>query len=807
MSMDVSKSRIKLLVIAAAVTSTMWLSPAACGANAWMNTQRTPEDRAESLLKAMTLLQKQQQLVGSKPEIIPELPACFGARHVSGIAELEIPTLRITNGPVGIGQNDCVSKELAKNPAELFKAYTHASSAKATALPSAMAVAASFDPEVATEFGAVIADEANALALHVFEAPGVNLARLPISGRNFEYFGEDPYLTGVMAVAEIKAVQSKGMIAMAKHFAANEQETNRNTLDTIVDEKTLRELYLIPFEMAVKDGQVGAVMCAYNYVNGKQSCENNDLLSKVLRDDWGFKGYVQSDFFATKSTSPTLLAGMDHMMPLPLQWAPERLNEALTNGEIQVADIDTALKRRYVQMFKMGIFDRKLIQTPINYVAGGAKARSIGAKSAVLLQNDNKVLPFSSAVRTVAVIGKASQVYAQQAVAGGVVTGQPMGGGGGSSDVVPPYTVAPIDGIRGVLKGLGNSAAIVRLILVDDKNESASVDGATVTYNAALDAAAESDAVVIMAGTIAEEGADRAAFTTGSGLVMTGTMTAIGEHLDWYVASPSKLSVEGANKVGNSNTVSMIKSVLGTASKTAKTMASKTALVLKDNAGVALDPALIGAAGPAILEAWFPGQEDGHIVAELLFGVTNPSGKLPVTFPFAGRSFLDSTNAKQFPGIMHAETKLPTVTYTEGLNIGYRWYDANNVAPAFAFGHGLSYTTFKLGTPSLKTANAIYTIRTTVENTGKLSGSEVVQVYLGIPSAGQPKKRLVGFQKIHLQPGATKEVTISIDPGASNHPLSVWDTNTNRFSIPPGSFTVYVGNSSSTLQIAGTFSR
>jgi beta-glucosidase len=250
--------------------------------------------RAQLLIGAMTLPQKFQQLTGSRPEILPELPQCYGARHVSGIAALNIPTFRISNGPVGVGQNDCVSPSvLEKTAAGIFgssmaAAYTHHTSAKATALPSALGVAASFDPAMGRLFGDVIATEMNNLALHVFEAPGINLARLPILGRNFEYFGEDPYLSGVMATAETRAVQDQGIIAMLKHFAANEQETNRMAgLDSAVDRQVLREIYLLPFEMAIKDGDAASVMCAYNYVHGVSACENKELLTDILRRDWG----------------------------------------------------------------------------------------------------------------------------------------------------------------------------------------------------------------------------------------------------------------------------------------------------------------------------------------------------------------------------------------------------------------------------------------------------------------------------------------------------------------------------------------
>ena len=300
-----------------------WLEPSRVAAQAAAADDTAREaiarQRARLLLAGLTLEQKLQQLTGAKPEVLPELPQCYGARHVSGIAALGVPTA----------------------------AYTHPSSAKATALPSAMAAAASFDPTVAGLYGEVIAAEMNNLGLHVFEAPGVNLARLPILGRNFEYFGEDPYLSGTMAVAETRAIQSHGLIAMAKHYAANEQETNRMTIQTQVDRRTLRELYLLPFEMAVKDGKVGAIMCTYNYVNGQSSCESRELLTDVLRTDWGFTGYVQSDFFAMKSTVATLANGMDHEMPLPMHWAPDKLKAALERRELTPEQIDTALERRY----------------------------------------------------------------------------------------------------------------------------------------------------------------------------------------------------------------------------------------------------------------------------------------------------------------------------------------------------------------------------------------------------------------------------------------------------------------------------
>lgn len=786
--------------------------------------------RARSLIAAMSPDQKLQQLAGARPEVLPDLPQCFGGRHVTGIAALGIPTFRITNGPVGLGQNDCVSLDIANSKPQDFGfgpirigAYSHPSSAKATALPSAMAAAASFDPAIASLYGEVIATEMHSLGLHVFEAPGVNLARLPILGRNFEYFGEDPYLSGVMAVAETRAIQARGLIAMPKHYAANEQETNRMSIQTTVDRQTLRELYLLPFEMAVKDGKASAVMCAYNYVNGQSSCESRELLTDVLRGDWGFTGYVQSDFFAMKSTVATLAGGMDHEMPLPLHWAPDKIEAALASGELTVAQIDQALERRYTQVFKAGIFDRELQRSSIDFAAGGKQAREIGGRGAVLLQN-NGALPLGSHLETLVLIGKASQVYARQAVAGGAVVGEPMGAGGGSSDVVPDYTVAPLEGLRSAL----SKGTEVKLVLVDDANTTATIDGRQASFADAVALAAGADAVVMMAGTISEEGADRATFTDTTGQHLAASAAA-GGGLDWYAGRSNSIATHGdRNQAKNSQTVAMIEALLGAASTSGKPMAAKSVLVLKDNAGPALPASLVGRKGPAILEIWFPGQEDGNIVADVLLGKVNPSGKLPVTLPLAGKSFLDHVATSQFPGAMSADGKVQTVTYRERLAIGYRWYDANvsgacavlrgkNPCVAFPFGHGLSYTTFKLGPPTLvrDARTDTWRARVRVTNSGARDGAEVVQVYVSLPAsanavgAAQPPRRLVGFGRIALAPGASGMVEVVIDPAASHHPLSVWDDNAHNWVMPAGRYTIWAGRSSAPgdLAVAGYIGR
>ncbi len=746
--------------IAAFVVYILFQSPVFPAQLPWMDASRTPELRAASLIAAMTLDQKMQQMVGA-PGQVPEIPECFGARHVPGIPELKIPTLRITNGPVGVGQNDCVPKDaISTNPFSLLGSRF---SAKATMLPSAIGVAASFDRKIAEQVGEVIGIESRNLALHVLEGPGVNLARVPNLGRNFEYFGEDPMLSGSMAVAEIRAVQANGILAMAKHLVANEQETNRFTVNEIIDDRVLHELYLLPFEMTVKDGEVASVMCSYNSVGGAHMCENKAILTDVLRSQWGFKGYVQSDFFAVHSAAPAILAGMDHEMPglqikqvSPPQegpwFTPANLKAALASGRLKESDINTALARRYTQMFKYGIFDRPVAQTPIDVARNGQIARSIGEQTAVLLKNTAKLLPLDAkAIRSLALIGQPD--YAGKAVAGCC---------GGSSDVIPFYTVSPLEGMQKTLAVSGSNATVSLTVVKTDLTNLAD----------AVAAAKAADVAVVLAGTLSEEGRDLLSI-------------ALPDNQDEMIAA-----VAAANP--------------------------RTVIVLKDNAS-ALFPWIDEVS--AILETWFPGQEDGNIVARLLFGVVNPSGRLPVTFPKLANDGPLKT-ALQYPGVDEEGNPVPikpnnnkptTVEYNEGLNIGYRWFDSQGIEPRFPFGYGLSYTTFNISkleiTPKTLDGKQPIIVQFFVENTGKKYGAEVPQVYLGLPSSiGEPPKRLVGFEKVWLDPGEKKKVRISIDPKASNHPFGYWDSRAQEWAIAAGRYQIYVGKSAADIVLKDSVS-
>ncbi|MDQ2665483.1 MAG: glycoside hydrolase family 3 C-terminal domain-containing protein [Gemmatimonadota bacterium] len=724
---------------------------------AWMNTRLAPDRRTSLLLAAMTRDEKFAQLVGA-PGIVAELPQCYGARHVPGIPRLGIPTFRITNGPVGVGQSDCVP---VNQPGVPMSSLTGVNTPKATQLPSGMAVAASFDRAVATRFGDVIGQETRDLALHVLEGPGLNLARVPQGGRNFEYFGEDPFLTGTMAVAEIRAIQAHGVIAMAKHFIANEQETARMAVNEVIDDRVLHELYLLPFEMAVKGGQVASVMCSYNAVNGPQACEDRHHLTDVLRGQWGFRGYVQSDFFAVHSAAPTLRAGMDHEMPglvinTPAFKSPwfssANLLAALDGGALVVADVDTALASRYRQMFRLGIFDRGVSLSPIDTARHARLAREIGEQAAVLLKNAGPLLPLNAkSIRSIALIGQAP--YATKAVAGCC---------GGSSDVIPFATVAPLDGVRRVLATAKSSAVAMLTVVANDNANLAD----------AVSAARASDVVVVFVGTLSEEGRDLSTIALPNGQ-------------DVLVAA-----IAAANP--------------------------RTIVVLKDNASTLLP--WIDAV-PAVLEAWFPGQADGDVVARLLFGLANPSGRLPVTFARREADFpassprqwpgVDSTGKAariDTPGMGFAATGPYTVEYSEGLRMGYRWFDTQGIAPLFPFGYGLSYTTFAISDLALSAHSVDGTrpvrVEFTVRNTGRVRGAEVPQVYLGFPAAaGEPAKRLVGFDKVWLNPGERRTVHVVIEPNAANHPFGVWDTATQGWTIPSGTYRLQVGQSAGNIVV------
>ncbi len=706
---------------------------------AWQDTSLSARERAKKLVEVMTLEQKIAQLHGAMETIdiyaLSAQAAESGAdmdqlaaqiqieRHVPAIEEPGIPRFRITNGPVGVGMGDGTP------------------SPPATSLPMTIGLAAGFDPDLAHAYGDIIGSETATLGQHVLEGPGVCLHRTTIAGRNFEYFSEDPYLSGAMGVAVTKAIQAHGVIAMGKHYVVNDQEYERFRTSVEVDEQVLRELYLLPFEMLVKDAEIAAIMSSYNRVRGVYATEYRYTLTDILRTEWGFDGYVQSDFWSCRSCAPSLNAGMDHEMP-DAKWLNEaNVKAALSDTSLEIETVDRALVRRYTQMFRFGQFERPYQRGEIDAQAHGAISRTIGSQIAVLLKNEDRLLPLDPNAGSIVIIGQSS--FVDEACLGG----------GGSSKVVPLYTVPPLQGMQDVLRELGSSATVKKVTVADDLSN----------LDEAKTAAKTADAVVLMAGLVATEGADQ----------------------------------PDANMLNDQNR--MLDELLG--------INPSTVIVMKDSNPV-LMPWIDKA--PAVLEAWNQGTEDGHVVADLLFGVVNPSGKVPTSYPRSEDDTLYAGKPERYPGTDEG-AGYPVIRYSEGLEMGYRWFQAQGIEPLFGFGFGLSYTTFDITDVSVDApdgANAPVIVTGSVTNTGPVAGAEVVQVYLGVPVDGQPPKRLIGFQKVFAEPGESKPVTITIDPAATNHPFSVWDHCTQNFVIKPGQYSVYVGNSAdntphtSTLTVA-----
>ncbi|WP_126417252.1 beta-glucosidase family protein [Trueperella bialowiezensis] len=698
----------------------------------WMDESLSPRERAEKLVEAMTLEQKIAQMHGGMETIniyamtndiessedMEQLAAQINVeRHVKGIEELGIPRFRITNGPVGVGMGD------------------GAEAPEATALPMTIGVAASFDKELAYEYGDIIGEETADAGQHVLEGPAVNLHRTVTAGRNFEYFSEDPYLSGAMGVEVTKAIQSHDVIAMGKHYAVNDQEHDRFRTNVELDERTLREMYLLPFEMLVKDGDIASIMSAYNRVRGDYATENRYLLNDVLRGDWGFEGYVQSDFWSTRSCAASLNAGLDHEMPDAKWFNEDLLKAALEDTSTEIDLIDRALIRRFTQMFRFNQFGKEYNPVPINGEKNGKLARKLGAQMAVLLKNDDDVLPLSPDQGKMLIVGQ--KKFAQDACQGG----------GGSSKVSPIYVVDPEPGMKNVIEELGGKTEVSSFIVADD----------LANLDEAVEAAKGADIVVVMAGLIATEGAD----------------------------SPTMLMPNKQND--------MVAKLLE-ANK-------NTVVVLKSSAPMVM-PWVDDAA--TILEVWNQGVEDGHVVADLLFGRVNPSGKVPTTYPKREEDWIGHGHPERYPGINEGEG-YDTIHYSEGLEMGYRWFQANDVEPQFAFGFGLSYTTFELADVEVSGSADGVKVSATVKNVGDVDGAEVVQVYLGVPSEGQPPKRLVAFEKVTVPAGGSEKVEIDIPASATHHPLGVWDVVAHDFVVPKGEFKVYVGTSSEDDSNVSTF--
>ncbi|MCK2240407.1 MULTISPECIES: beta-glucosidase [unclassified Crossiella] len=647
-----------------------------------------PEVRARAVVAQLTLDEKIAQLHGIRTEA--------QYRVVPGLARLKIPPLLVTNGPAGVGPGDVVQPS-------------------ATALPAPISLAATWDTAAAHRYGDLLGKETRHVGRNLMEAPTVNIARVPVNGRTFEGYGEDPYLVSRLAVDNIRGIERNGIMGNVKHYLGNNQEQNRFKVNDIIDERTLREIYLPAFEASVKEAGVDSVMCAFPRINGTFSCENHLFLTKILKQEWGFQGFVTSDFGAVHSTVPTANAGLDVEMPTGKFFGAE-LKKAVQAGQVSTATLDDKLIRRYTTMIRAGLFDKPATVTPIPAREHGAIARDLSARGMVLLRNEGGLLPLSAKeLRSVALIGP----FATEAKTGG----------GGSSKVKPLYTVPPLDGLRAKLP------ADAKVTLHD---------GADLA--AATAAAAAAQVAVVMVGDNQTEGRDK-----------------------------PNLSLEGQQDA-------LVKAVAA---------ANPRTVVVVKSGGPVLMPWL--AQAPAVLQAWYPGQEDGNAVADVLFGAVNPEGRLPITFPRA-EGDVPANTPERYPGIG------VDVRYSEGIFVGYRHYDAKGVEPLFPFGFGLSYTSFDYRGLTARRDGDKVRVSVEVRNTGSRAGVETVQLYVGDPgtaAAPEPPSQLQGFAKATLEAGQAKRVELTLDARS----FSYWDTGKHRWRVAPGEHKIMVGASSRDLRL------
>jgi beta-glucosidase len=562
----------------------------------WMQAGKSPEQRANELIAAMTLDQKIHQVHQSDP---PWMFYFGTAGHVDGNPDLCIPTLVLSDAGSGVAGMQQGT----------------------TTFPSGVAQAGTWNPGLERQFGEAMGQEAYDKGINVMLGPGMNIARIATNGRNFEYFGEDPFLAGRMVSQAIRGIQSNPVLAQAKHYAANNQETDRMTVSAEVDERTMREIYLPAFEAAVKDGHVGSVMCSYNRLGGTYACENKQLLGGWLRGDWGFDGFVTSDWGATHSTVQSALAGLDmEMHATPSQYYSDALEQAVESGKVPPATLDAMLRHIFVPMFHFGLFDHPPKEQPGAYGAQAITpehrnlARRISEEATVLLKNDGGALPLSTGGgKTIGVLGYAANPLGAASTSGG---------GGSSKGTGVPSPVSPLEGIQQQAAAHGDK------VLYADGSSQADAEAV----------ASASDVVIAFASDSESEGADRADLGFRPGVCPFPVCVNLPLDQDAMIKAAA---------AANPNTI----------------------VVIAAGAPLAM-PWLKDVR--AVVDQWYAGIENGNAIAALLYGQANPSGKLPQTFPKA-LSDMPTRAPEQYPG------KDGKAVYSEGLKVGYRWVDSQGI--------------------------------------------------------------------------------------------------------------------------------
>jgi beta-glucosidase len=709
-----------------------------------MDKSLSPDRRAELLVGQMTLEEKISLLHGGgwrglfgPPGSQPATRSLGGAGFIPGIPRLGIPDLQMADAAVGVTRG------------ARFGRYS-------TALPSGTSEASSWDVKLAHDYGALIGRELRDQGFNMSLGGGINLAREPRNGRLFEYKGEDPILAGKLVGQEMKALQEQGVIGDIKHYAMNDQESGRNFVNVKIDKRAMRESDLLAFEIAVKDSGVGAVMCSYNLVNSDYACENSYLLNDALKKDFGFQGFVLSDWGATHSTTKAALAGLDMEMPGDNYFA-DALEKAVKSGDVPMSRLDDMVHRLLRTEFAVGLFDLPPDRKVVDIFAGFEVAQRVAEQGTVLLKNAQGQLPLrASRLKSIAVIGSHADIAVPSG--GGSAQVDPPGG-----NAVPPPLAPGASPMAFFEQVVWHPSSPLKAIRAKAAN-------AKVEYNAGLDHGAAaalakaSDIAIVFVNQPASEGRD----------------------------APSLSLPDNQDQLVN-----------------AVAAANPHTIVVLETGGPVTMPWIDNVS--AVLEAWYPGIRGADAIANILFGDVNPSAKLPLTFARAEADLPHPALTKQPPPAGEADMATPIpgvrfrmntrrfeVDYDEGLKVGYKWYDAENKQPLFAFGYGLSYTSYAYSDLKVRQGQAV-TVTFNVKNTGARPGAEIAQVYASLPaSAGEPPKRLVGWDKVHLAPGEAKTVNLTLDP----HYLSIFNADKGGWELVAGDYKFWVGGSSRNLPLS-----
>jgi beta-glucosidase len=679
--------------------------------------QKEPiEDRVKDLLSRLTLDEKIKLLAGNR----------FFQTH--SIKRLDIKPFKMTDGPLGVSAHSSLLK-------------------RNTLFPGGISLASSWNRDLAKEFGKAVGDEVRATGRHALLAPGMNIDRSPLNGRTFEYFSEDPYLTKEVAIPFVKGIQSKGIAACIKHYFANNQELDRFTISSEIEERTLHEIYLRAYKQVIEEADPWMLMTSYNKVNGKYVFADKSLLNDFLHK-WNFSGFVVSDWSSLARSDPPVLtsdcvkAGLTLEMPKADKYHPEQLKNALRDGKITEKDLDSLLTNLLRVMFRVGLFnDKKTVPKGYRNTKQHQKlARQIAEESIVLLKNEKDILPLDSEkINTLAIIGPNSKKKF-----GGLLYG-------GSSGVKPPYEITVFKGIK---EKCGSE-----IQLTNDLSSS--------------------DYVIIVAGL----NHDNNRQLTGGGRDKKTKEVLYGHDSEGTDRSQLELPEEQIRLI--KETIKINPNVI---------------VVLLNGSPLSMSDWLDEV--PVVLEAWYPGMEGGRAIANILFGEISPSGKLPITFPNKIKDSPAHQSTRTFPG------ENLKVFYEEGIFVGYRYFDQQGINPQFPFGFGLTYTSFSYSQLALNKSKITddddeIGLSVTVTNTGERSGSEVVQVFFQQieSSVERPPKELIGFEKVHLSPQESKIVSISINP----KDLAFYDVKKGLWKLEKSSFKLMVGSSSRDIHLDATF--